>query len=104
MPGPATINPPVGTNKSPDHNALGQWGADWIDDTQDHTSNDWVAITAILDTTFAVLEGSTVALNGAAPANLNGKVLSRGLTIFGRFTRMQLSSGGAVIAYRRGLI
>lgn len=84
---------------SPDSVALGQFGADWFDDSADHTGGDWGMITVLADATFTVLETSTICLNGVAPTNLNGKIVTRGINIYGRFTRIQLASG-SIIAYR----
>lgn len=93
-----TIPPPSG---APESVALGQLGADYIDSTIEITSGDWSAISVLTDAVFTQLGSNNVAVNNVVPAstNLNGKAMSRGITIFGRYHTIQLASG-AVIAYR----
>jgi hypothetical protein len=80
--------------------AMGQLGADYIADVTDRTG-DWCIITAIAATTFTVLRSSTIGLNGASPpGTLDSLVLDKGLSLYGRFTRMQLAVGGRVVAYK----
>ena len=77
--------------------SLGQLGAIFIDDIAEHTG-DWCVITALTDATFTDLVTSTISLNGAVPGSLGGKVLGKGLSLFGRFSTIELTSG-SVIAY-----
>lgn len=78
---------------------LGQLGSDYIDDTTDYTG-DWVAVTILADTTFTKLISSLTYINGAtSPGNI-AKLVSKGITLYGRFSEIQLSAGGIVIAYR----
>lgn len=82
---------------------MGLLGADLISDTTDTTGGSWSSIMVIDDTTFTVLETSTISLNRAAPADLNGLAFPRGTILYGDFTRIQLSAG-RVIAYRGEVI
>lgn len=82
--------------------SLGQYGANWIDDTGAYTG-DWCVITALTNTVFASpTRATSFFINGGAQnvaANLAGKSLAQGLSLFGRFSNIQLTSG-SVIAYR----
>ena len=78
--------------------AMGQLGADWIDNTSARTG-DWLAITCLVDATFSLCSNSTISKNGAAPSNLGAITLPKGVTIYGRFSAITLDAG-TVIAYR----
>jgi hypothetical protein len=84
------------------HNiGLGQLGAKFISDTAEHTGT-FVAITMLEDTIFATLTPSDTT-NGYGVGSYNGntmgtETISEGLTIYGRWTTIDLTSG-LVIAY-----
>ena len=81
--------------------SLGQAGAKFINDTAVHTGS-FVAITMLEDTVFSVLTPSDTA-NGIGVGSYNGNSMSgetipQGVTIYGRWTTIDLASG-MVIAY-----
>ena len=81
--------------------SLGQAGAKFISDTAEHTGT-FVAITMLEDTIFATLTPSDTK-NGYGVGSYNGntmasETISEGLTIYGRWTTIDLTSG-LVIAY-----
>lgn len=79
--------------------AMGQKGADWIDNTSARTG-DWVCVIALVDAVFTTLtpdDNTPYKVNGTV-GNLNGKALPKGVAIFGRFTAITLTSG-TVVAY-----
>jgi len=82
--------------------AMGQFGVDWIADTNTY-EHEWGVITALGATVIATLHSDRAAKNGAAvPANqnaLDGISLAAGASIYGYFTRIALTSG-SVLAYR----
>jgi hypothetical protein len=75
--------------------ALGQFGAVVETGTTAITGN-FAAITVLDDATFSAIAGD---ISGDA---LTGFVISKGITLFGRFTGFTLTSG-RVIAYRNGV-
>jgi len=83
--------------------SMGAAGGDWIDNTTNldgvAAGVTWGIITATTATVFTTLTTSTISVNGAAITNLNGKTLAAGLSIFGRFTSITLTSV-SIIAYR----
>jgi hypothetical protein len=82
---------------------FGQLGMDWITDATPVTG-DWVAITSIgaVDAVFTVLTPTSRCRVNGANANLNGRTLPVGRTIYGRFSTITLSAG-AVVAYKASL-
>jgi len=85
--------------------ALGQAGAKFISDGEEHTGS-FVAIQCLEDTVFEELipEDTT---NGYGVGSYNGNTMASetipaGATIYGRWTKIELdvSSGGLVIAYQ----
>ena len=81
--------------------ALGQAGAKFISDTAEHTGS-FVAITMLEDTIFATLTPSDTT-SGYGVGSYNGNTMAtetipQGLTIYGRWTTVDLTSG-LVIAY-----
>lgn len=79
--------------------SLGQKGADIITNNSDYTNGKWCAVMALTDTVFANLGNASISLNGAAPATLTALSLGAGKFLYGRFDRINLTSG-SVIAYR----
>ena len=84
--------------------ALGQAGAKFISDNAVHTGS-FIAITMIEDTVFNALTPDDTT-NGYGVGSYNGnsmasEVLPAGLTIFGKWTTIDLASG-ACIAYIGG--
>ena len=84
--------------------ALGQGGAKFISDNAVHTGS-FIAITMIEDTVFNALTPDDTT-NGYGVGSYNGnsmasEVLPAGLTIFGKWTTIDLASG-ACIAYIGG--
>ena len=82
--------------------ALGQAGAKFISDTAEHTGS-FVAITMLEDTVFATLTPSDTSNGYGVGASYNGntmgsETLPAGVTIFGKWTTVDLASG-LVIAY-----
>ena len=82
--------------------ALGQGGAKFISDNAEHTGN-FVAIQCLEDTVFATLTPADTT-NGYGVGSYNGnsmasETISAGITIYGRWTTIDLTSG-AVIAYK----
>jgi len=73
--------------------ALGRVGSEYINDTASHTGN-FHAITIVSDAVFTTLTDSTRTGN-----SIGTDVFIAGLTIFGKFTEIQLASG-KVIAYK----
>ena len=81
--------------------SLGQAGAKFISDTATHTGT-FVAITTLEDTIFSRLTPSDTT-NGYGTGSYNGNTMAletipEGVTIFGRWTDVDLTSG-LVIAY-----
>ena len=81
--------------------SLGQAGAKFIKDNAEHTGT-FVAITMLEDTIFATLTPDDTA-NGYGVGSYNGNSMSgetipQGVTIYGRWTTVDLASG-LVIAY-----
>ena len=84
--------------------ALGQAGAKFISDNAEHTGS-FIAITMIEDTIFNALTPDDTS-NGYGVGSYNGnsmasKSLPAGLTIFGKWTTIDLTSG-ACVAYIGG--
>lgn len=75
------------------------FGADLLTNTTDLTPGDWYRIDVLATATFANLTTTTVSLNGAAPTNLTALAVPATMTLLGKFTRINLTSG-TVIAYR----
>lgn len=80
---------------------LGQLGAKFISDTAEHTGT-FVAITTLEETVFAVLTPEDT-VNGYGVGSYNGntmasETLPAGVTIFGRWTTIDLTSG-LIVAY-----
>jgi hypothetical protein len=81
--------------------SLGQAGAKFISDTSAHTGS-FIAITMIEDTVFNALTPADTTY-GYGVGSYNGNTMAsetipQGLTIFGRWTAIDLTSG-ACIAY-----
>ena len=81
--------------------SLGQAGAKFIKDTEEHTGT-FVAITMLEDTIFTTLTPDDTA-NGYGVGsyngnNMSGETIPQGVTIYGRWTTVDLTSG-LVIAY-----
>ena len=81
--------------------ALGQTGAKFISDTEEH-SGTFVAITMLEDTVFNALT-PTDTTNGYGVGSYNGNTMAsetipQGVTIYGRWSSIDLTSG-LVIAY-----
>ena len=81
--------------------SLGQAGAKFIKDTEEHTGT-FVAITMLEDTVFTTLTPDDTA-NGYGVGsyngnNMSGETIPQGVTIYGRWTTVDLASG-LVIAY-----
>jgi hypothetical protein len=75
---------------------LGANGSDRITSTtltSAPTNGAWFCIQALKDTTFDVLTGNMV--------NTTGLFLQAGMSVYGVFTKIQIQSGGSVVAYRR---
>jgi hypothetical protein len=80
-----------------DATALGQFGAEVITDTAARTSKNYAAITVLADATF-----STLTSNGITGNAITGFSIPAGVTLFGIFTAVTLTSG-KVIAYNNGV-
>ena len=80
-----------------DSTALGQFGAEVITDTAARTSKNYAAITVLADATFSTLTGKGITGNAIA-----GFSIPAGVTLFGIFTAVTLTSG-KVIAYNNGV-
>ena len=92
--------------------ALGQGGATIIADTGTHTAAHgvFVAITFLTDTTFQTLTAESADFYGLSTSasnvestsgdNATSVTFPKGVTIFGRWTSLQLNSSQAIIAYR----
>jgi hypothetical protein len=81
--------------------SLGQAGAKFIKDTEEHTGT-FVAITMLEDTIFTTLTPDDT-VNGYGVGsyngnNMSGETIPQGVTIYGRWTTVDLASG-LVIAY-----
>jgi len=81
--------------------SLGQAGAKFIKDTEEHTGT-FVAITMLEDTIFTTLTPDDTS-NGYGVGsyngnNMSGETIPQGVTIYGRWTTVDLASG-LVIAY-----
>ena len=81
--------------------ALGQAGAKFISDNAAHTGT-FVAITMLEDTEFSVLTPEDTT-NGYGVGsyngnNMSGETIPQGVTIYGRWTTVDLVSG-LVVAY-----
>ena len=81
--------------------SLGQAGAKFIKDTEEHTGT-FVAITMLEDTIFTTLTPDDTT-NGYGVGsyngnNMSGETIPQGVTIYGRWTTVDLASG-LVIAY-----
>ena len=80
--------------RSNTHDNYGPNGAYFISDTDNHAAtNSWYAITMIEDTVFATLTASNWSGD-----TFTGETFPKGLTIYGNFTVIDLTSG-ACIAY-----
>ena len=84
--------------------ALGQAGAKFISDGEEHTGT-FVAIQCLEDTVFEELIPDDI-VNGYGVGSYNGNTMAsetipNGTTIYGRWTKIELdvSAGGLVIAY-----
>lgn len=75
--------------------SVGAYGADYITDAVQHVGP-FGAILAIEDIVFDVL---TEAISGE---NLAGMPLARGMTIFGKFNTVELTSGKAYAYFYEG--
>lgn len=71
--------------------SMGANGADWIDDTEEHIG-DWHAITAFQTSVFDALEGEELYSNGQL-GTFSTRTLPVGMTVYGRFTKITLTSG-----------
>jgi len=85
-----------------DREALGKYGAEIITNSNSATAKNYCAITMLEDTIFATLSANNWAIgsNGSA---IIGTVYPKGLTIFGVFTAVTLTSG-KVLCYRGATI
>jgi hypothetical protein len=80
-----------------DSTALGQYGAEVITDTAARQNKNYSAITVLADANFSALTGRLVSGNA-----LTGFAIPAGVTLFGIFTDITLTSG-KVIAYNNGV-
>ena len=81
--------------------SLGQAGAKFIKDTAEHTGS-FVAITMLEDTVFTTLTPDDIVSGYGVGSyngnNMSGETIPQGITIYGRWTTVDLASG-LVIAY-----
>ena len=77
--------------------SLGGHGSKLIDDTAVHTG-DFMAITALLDSTVDVSECPLIANTIEDAADF---VIPKGVTIFGNFTQIAVAAGGSILAYKK---
>ena len=77
--------------------SLGGHGSKLIDDDSVHTG-DFMAITALLDSTVDVSECPLIANTIEDAADF---VIPKGVTIFGNFTQIAVAAGGSILAYKK---
>ena len=83
---------------SPVYHDLGLLGTDHITNTSANSlATGWGKVFAIADAA-AVLEGPALTLNGSTAVSIS-LTIPKGETIYGKFTKITLSSG-SVLAYR----
>jgi hypothetical protein len=85
-----------------DREALGKYGAETITNSNSATAKNYCAITMLEDTIFATLTTSNW-VAGSSGSTTAGLVFPKGLTIFGAFTAVTLTSG-KVICYKGATI
>jgi len=90
---------PVG--KDINEAALGGVGAEFINDTAEHTGT-YYAITCLEDTVFATLTPTDTAkfpgTSSGLGNNMSSETIPKGVTIYGRWSTIDLTSG-LVMAY-----
>lgn len=82
--------------------AMGQLGADFINDTETHTG-DWGVLYCLASCSFTLLASGELP-NGddavvATTGDLTGITLTPGMLIYGRYAQIKLASG-KLMAYR----
>jgi hypothetical protein len=83
-----------------EYEVLGQYGAEYISNTNAGTAKNYCAITMLEDTTFTTLTAPNWSA-GSTSSLYTGSTITypKGLTIFGTFTAVTLLTG-KIIAYK----